>query len=95
MQEEHTKKLARLEVRMPTAIHALIRRAVDLQGRSMSDFVVTAARQAAEKAIAEYGLIQLSLADQKRFAKALLDPQSPTRALEGAFETHRELIEPS
>jgi len=95
MQEEHTKKTARLEVRMPPATHALLQTAVDLQGRSMSDFVVTAARQAAEETIAEHGLIQLSLDDQKRFAQALLDPQPPTPALEEAFETHRELIEPS
>ena len=39
-------------------------------------------------------VIHLSMADQKRFAKALLEPQPPTRALEGAFEAHRELIEP-
>ncbi len=95
MQEEHTKKTARLEVRMLPATHALLQAAVDLQGRSMSDFVVTAARRAAEETIAQIGLVQLSLDDQKRFANALLDPQPPTRALKEAFEAHRELIEPS
>jgi len=95
MQTEQTKKNARLDVRMTTDTRALLQTAGDLQGRTLSDFVVTAARRAAEETIADHNLIQLSMADQKRFAKAILEPQPPTRALEGAFEAHRKLIEPS
>jgi uncharacterized protein (DUF1778 family) len=95
MQEEHTKKTARLEVRMPPATHALLQMAVDLQGRSMSDFVVTAAREAAEAAIAQHNEIQLTIEEQKRFADALLNPPPVAPALKRAAELHRKLVEPS
>lgn len=39
--------------------------------------------------------IQLSLADQERFAAALIDPPPIAPALKRAAELHRELIEPS
>jgi uncharacterized protein (DUF1778 family) len=34
-------------------VHALLKRAAEIEGRSLSDFVVTAARQAAEKTIVQ------------------------------------------
>lgn len=39
--------------------------------------------------------IQLSLADQERFAAALIDPPPISPALKRAAELHRELIQPS
>jgi len=95
MAHEEDKKLARLEARVQPAVHALLLRAAALQGRSMSDFVVSAAREAAEQAIAQYEMIHLSLADQERFAEALLDPPPLTPPLEQAFEAHDQLIEPA
>lgn len=93
-QQKESKKVARLEARVPTAIHALLQKAANLQGRSLSDFVVSAARQAAEEAIANLGAIQLSVADQERFAAALLAPPPIAPALTRAFEAERELIDP-
>ena len=59
------KKTARLEARLPVAIHSLLKEAADLQGRSLSDFVVASAREAAERAIARSSEIQLSRSEQK------------------------------
>ena len=42
-------KNARLEARLTPDIHALLKRAAEIQGRSVSDFVVSAARRAAMK----------------------------------------------
>lgn len=87
-------KTARLEARLPEAVHALLRQAASLQGRSLSDFVVNSAREAAERAIAEHEVIRLSLADQERFAAQLLKPRTIAPALKRAASRHRDLIEP-
>lgn len=88
-------KLSRLEARLPEAVHTLLRQAAALQGRSVSDFVVSSAREAAERAIAEHDVIRLSLADQQRFAKMLQKPKAIVPALKRAAAHHRNLIEPS
>jgi uncharacterized protein (DUF1778 family) len=44
---------ARLEARLPADVHKLLKRAAEIQGRSLTDFVVAAAHEAACRAIAE------------------------------------------
>lgn len=85
---------ARLEARLPRDVHAMLKRAADLQGRSLSDFVVSAAQDAARQAIEEADIIRLSLADQQHFAEALIDPPALAPAMERAFGRHRRLIGP-
>lgn len=53
--------IARLEVRISPALHAILKRAEELQGRTMTDFVVSAVQEAAQCAN-ELGEIRLSLA---------------------------------
>uniref|UniRef100_UPI0008394DF3 type II toxin-antitoxin system TacA family antitoxin n=1 Tax=Thauera butanivorans TaxID=86174 RepID=UPI0008394DF3 len=72
---------ARLEARISTDLHAMLKRAAELQGRTMTDFVVSAVQEAAQRAIEQAEVIRLSLADQKRFAEALLSPPPPSDAL--------------
>lgn len=38
---------ARLEARITPEVHALLKRAAELQGRTLTDFVVSAAQEAA------------------------------------------------
>jgi len=83
---------ARLEARLPSDIHALLKRAAELQGRSLTDFVVSAAQDAARRAIEQTETIRLSLADQERFARALLAPSEPAPALRRAFARRRQLL---
>lgn len=89
------KKTTRLEARVSPAIHALIRQAALVQGRSLSEFVIDSARQAAEATLAEHEIIRLSLQDQERFAEALIDPAPLSLALLKAAAWHRDLIEPA
>jgi uncharacterized protein (DUF1778 family) len=60
--------------------------------RAMIDFVVTAVRDAAQRAIEQAEIIRLSLADQECFAQALLSPPKPLPALERAFVRRRKLL---
>lgn len=82
----------RFEARIESDVHAAIRRAAELQGRTMTDFIVSAAREAAQRAIADAEVIRLSLADSQRFADAILNPPSPTDALRRAMVRHDQLL---
>lgn len=88
-------KTARLEARLPAEIHLLLKTAADLQGRSLSDFVVASAREAAEAAIARSNEIKLTQAEQKRFAKAILNPPSVAPALRRAMKNRERLLDHS
>jgi uncharacterized protein (DUF1778 family) len=83
---------ARLEARISIDLHAMLKRAAEIQGRSMTDFVISAVQEAAQQAIAQAGIVRLSLADQECFAQALLTPPAPAPALERAFARRRTLL---
>ncbi|GJE62642.1 type II toxin-antitoxin system TacA family antitoxin [Methylobacterium trifolii] len=84
---------ARLEARLPTDVHAMLKRAAELQGRSLTDFVVSAAHEAARRIIAETEIVRLSVEDQKRFADALLNPPEANAALRRAMALHAKNVE--
>ena len=88
-------KTARLEARITPDLQALLRRAAELDGRSVTDFVITAAHEAAQRRIEDAQVIRLSLEDQQAFVEAILNPPEPTPALRRAFRHHRELIDES
>lgn len=83
---------ARLEARISTDLHAMLKRAAELQGRTMTDFVVAAVQTAAQSAIEQAEVIRLSLADQECFAQALLSPAPPNAALKRAFAHRSKLL---
>ena len=85
---------ARLEARISPELHAILKRAAEIQGRTLTDFVVTAVQEAAQRAIEQGEIIRLSLADSERFAQALLSPPDPSPALERAFARRRKLLSP-
>ncbi|KJV05018.1 DUF1778 domain-containing protein [Methylocucumis oryzae] len=86
------QRTARIEARIAPETLALVRRAAEIQGRSVSDFVVAAARDAANKTMEETNIIRLSYEDQLRFVEALLNPPSPSPALLKAFQKNYELF---
>lgn len=83
---------ARLEARISTDLHAMLKRASELQGRTMTDFVIAAVQEAAQNAITDAEVIRLSLADQECFAQALLSPPKANPALKRAFARRRKLL---
>jgi uncharacterized protein (DUF1778 family) len=86
-------QIARLEARLPASVYALLKRAAELKGRSITDFVVDAAQDAAQRVIEEDGIIRLSAEDQARFAQALLNPPAPNAALKRAMRRHVKNVE--
>jgi uncharacterized protein (DUF1778 family) len=83
---------ARLEARISLDLHALLKRAAELQGRTMTDFVVAAVEGAARSAIEQAGVVRLSVADQEAFAQALICPPKPNAALKRALARQRKLL---
>jgi uncharacterized protein (DUF1778 family) len=84
---------ARLEARLSGHIHAQLKRAAEIEGRSLTDFVVSAASAAAQRTIADAELFKLSAADQQAFAAALIDPPPLAPAMARALKRHRRMIE--
>jgi uncharacterized protein (DUF1778 family) len=92
MPEQHTNRAARLEARIAPEALAVVRRAAEIQGRSVSDFVVAAAQEAAQKTVSEVEVIRLSREAQERFVAQLARPRKLNPALKKAFARHRNLI---
>jgi uncharacterized protein (DUF1778 family) len=87
-----TQPTARLEARLPPDVMARLRRAAEIQGRTLTDFVVAAADEAAGRAIEQTEILRLSAEDQRQVAEAILNPPKPTLALRRAAKRYRELF---
>lgn len=93
MSEE--SKTERLEARLTESVFALIRNAASMQGRSLSEFVVESAREAAERVVSGHEIIRLSVEDQQRFADCLFEEPAIAPALQQAMQRHQDMVEPS
>jgi len=71
---------------------AVLKQAAEIEGRSVSDFIVVAAQAAARRTIEDTHLIRLTLDDRRRFVDLLLNPPAPALALERARQAHARLI---
>ncbi|MCL2659275.1 MAG: DUF1778 domain-containing protein [Acidobacteriaceae bacterium] len=85
---------ARLEARISADLHLTLKRAAELQGRTVTDFVVAVVQDAAHRVIRQAEVVRLSLVDQERFAQALLAPSRPSPALKRAFARRKKLLRP-
>ena len=87
-----TTRTSRIEARIAPQALAIVKHAAELQGRSLSDFVVAAAEEMARRTIEDMTIIRLSVEDQHRFAELLLDPPALSPAMERARQAHAHLI---
>lgn len=81
----------RLEARISPDLHALLKQAAILEGRTITDFVIDAVQTAAKSAIERAQVVRLSLADQQAFVDALISTPSANTALKQAFEKRKML----
>jgi uncharacterized protein (DUF1778 family) len=81
---QQANRTTRVEARISPDALTMVKRAAEIQGRSISDFVVSAAREAAQKTIEETHIIRLSVEDQTRIAESIINPTAPARALRRA-----------
>ena len=83
---------ARLEARISHDLHAVVKRAAEMQGRTMTDFVIHALQSAASQAIEQADHVRMTMADQEAFAQALIAPAKPNAALKRAFAKANKLL---
>jgi len=65
----------RLETRLSAEQKALIEQAAALQGRTLTDFVLASAQDAARRIIDEHSRIELSIHDSRAFVESMLSPK--------------------
>lgn len=89
-----TKRLqsARLEARISPDLHLIVKRAAEIQGRTMTDFVIHALQLAASQTIERSDRVRMSVLDQEAFANALIAPAKPNAAIKRAFAKANKLL---
>src|SRR5271168_3258889 len=81
----------RLETRVTAEQKSLIERAAALQGRTVTDFVLTSVQDAARRAIEEHQQLELSVRDTQTFVEALLNPKPVNDRLRDTVRRYREV----
>lgn len=92
MATAESTRTARVEARIAPDALAVVRRAAELQGRSVSDFLVAAAVKDAQRTIEDAQIIRLSVEDQQRFADLVLNPPALAPAMKRALKARQRLI---
>ena len=82
----------RFDARLNEEQKFLIQRAADLEGRTMTDFVLHSAEAAAERTIEKRAMLILTARETEAFANAILNPPGPGRVLREAAREYREKL---
>lgn len=82
--------MARLEARINSEMKALLQQAADLEGRTLTDFVVASVQAEAYRVIERHQMLKLSLEDSEAFADALLNPPQPNAAIKSAVLRYKQ-----
>jgi uncharacterized protein (DUF1778 family) len=80
----------RLETRVTAEQKILIERAAALQGRTVTDFVLTSVQDAARREIEAHQRLELSVRDSQAFVEALLNPKPVNDRLRETVRRYRD-----
>lgn len=90
--ETKNPKTARLEARVSAEEKELFLHAAALQGRSLTEFLVSCAHDVAQKTVQHYEIMELSARDRKAFVSALLKPPVPRKRLKKAAKRYKDIM---
>ena len=82
-------KAERLEARVTRQLKRLIEQAAEIEGRSITDFIVTSAQAAAKQVIQEHTALKLTARDREVFVQAVLNPPKPNARLRQAVQRYK------
>src|ERR1700687_157873 len=85
-------KAYRFDARLNEEQKVLIQKAADIEGRTMTDFVLHSAEAAAERTIEERAMLILSARETETFVDAILHPAEPGPVLRTAVSHYRNTI---
>lgn len=83
-------KAERLEARITAAQKEILQRAAEIEGRSLTDFVISSAQETAKRVIREHDILVLTARDREVFVNALLNPPAPNEKLRRAVRRYRQ-----
>src|SRR5690348_18475440 len=82
----------RFDARLNEEQKILIQKAADLEGRTMTDFVLHSAEAAAERTIEERAMLILSARETEAFVDAILNPAEPGAVLRAAARRYKSTV---
>ncbi len=82
-------KAYRFDARLNEDQKTLIQRAADIEGRTMTDFVLRSAETAAERTIEDRAMLMLSARETEAFVNAILHPAEPGPVLRAAARHYK------
>ncbi len=86
------KPVERIEARISPEIKELLRQASTLEGRSLTDFIVTTIQKEAIRVIEQHRTLKLNLEDSEALVDALINPPTPNKTLKNAALRHKKVI---
>jgi uncharacterized protein (DUF1778 family) len=84
--------ISRLEARVTPETKSLLQQAADLEGRTLTDFVIASVQAEAYRVIERHQKLKLSREDSEAFVNALLSPPQPNDALKSAVQRYDRVI---
>lgn len=85
-----TTKAERIEARITRAQKQMLQRAAEIDGRTLTDFILNSAQAAARQIIHQHELLLLRDKDREIFINALLKPPAPNAKLRRAARRHNQ-----
>jgi uncharacterized protein (DUF1778 family) len=82
----------RLEARVSSDLKCLFEQAAALQGITLSDFIISSARQAALKTLQDHQTLILNAEDTQKLVTALLNPPAPGQRLQRAARRYKQFL---
>ena len=90
---KNSPNFERLEARISADKKNLLKNAADLSGRTLTEFVINSACEAAARIIQEYQQLHLSVKDRAVFVQALLNAPKPSdRLLKAAKKYKKDVV---
>ncbi|MBF0345857.1 MAG: DUF1778 domain-containing protein [Nitrospirae bacterium] len=90
---ESKSKGERIEARVSNEQKRLFKRAAELQGSTLTDFVVSTLHTVATKVIQDYEVMDLTGRDRETFVSALLKSTLPSGRLKKAITHYKKIME--
>ena len=90
---KHSQDTERLEARISADKKSLLKNAAELSGRTLTDFVISSAYEAAVRIIQEYQQLHLTAVDRDVFIQALLNPPKASNNLLKTVDQYKKNVE--
>ena len=87
-----SKQTARLEARVDSELKERWQQAADLEGRTLTDFIISSMQESADRVIERYQRMELSQKDSLMFVETIMNPPEPNAKLIEARKKYQEVM---